>query len=217
MSEEIDSLIQKKEIELSPLRSRMEEFKVEFIKETIVFATEWYTKTAKEYVTKYPQVTLNMSEEKIAKMKAKINELTRNNEKIVNELDKPALWWHQKPNLHDSINQYKQLVDKYPEILDHAVRHVLGRLGSILEEFRYQVTVSGNVGSYQEFWFDQTHGTDSIPVPYYPHILKWSEKMQEAIQKYDIQFTKAITLYNEIQNLKDEKKKQQALSRWDSI
>ena len=50
----------------------MEEFKTEFIKETADFASEWYGKTAKEYVTKYPEVTLNMSEEKLAKMKTKI-------------------------------------------------------------------------------------------------------------------------------------------------
>ena len=66
MSEDIDVLIERKETELSPFRQRMEELKGEFIKETISFASEWYKKTTKEYVAKYPEVTLGMKEEKIA-------------------------------------------------------------------------------------------------------------------------------------------------------
>lgn len=217
MSEDIDALIEKKEAELAPLILRMEESKIEFIKETVVFASDWFRAKVKEYVTKYPQVTLNMREEKIARMKAKVSELIKTNQKTVDELDNPALWWHQKPNLHDPFDQYTQLDDKYPEILDRAVRHALGRLGIILEEFRYNVTVSGNTGTYQEFWFDHSRGADGAPVPFYPHLLTWTREMQQSIRKYNTQFTQAIAIFNDVQKLKDEKKKQQALSRWDSI
>ena len=130
MSEDIDVQIERKENALSPLCKRMEEFKSEFIEETVSFASEWYKKTAKEYVSKYPEVTLGMKEEKIAQMKAQVNQLTLDTEKIVRgELEKPALWWHQRPRLHDSIEQYLQVGDKYPEILDRAVRHVSGAFG----------------------------------------------------------------------------------------
>lgn len=94
---------------------------------------------------------------------------------------------------------------------------MLGRLGLILEEYRFNVTASGNTGSYQEFWFDHPHGADSTFNPYYPHLLKWSEKLQDTIREYNAQYTQATALYNEIQRLKEEKKKQQALNRWDSI
>lgn len=218
MSEDIDVQIERKETELSPLRQCMEELKNEFIKETVSFASEWYKRTSKEYVTKYPEVTLNMKEEKIAKMKAQVNELIRDTEKIVRgELENPALWWHQRHRLHDSIEQYLQVADKYPAILDRAVRHVLGRLGLILEEYGFNVAASGNTGSFQEFWFDHPHGADSTSNPYYPHILKWSEKMQDIIRDYNTQYTQAIAIYSEIQRLKEEKKKQQAMNRWDSI
>jgi predicted DNA binding CopG/RHH family protein len=217
MSEETDILIERKEAELLPLRSRMEELKTEFTKQTVDFAFKWYRKTAKEYITKYPEITLNMSEEKIANMKAKVNELVKNAEKIVrDELDNPALWWHQKPNLHDPIDQYKQVADKYPEILDHAVRHILGHLGMVLEEFGFHVTTSSNTGAYKEFWFELPIGGKQT-VPCYPHLLSWTEEMQDTIREYDAQFTQAITLYNEIQQLKEEKKRQEALTRWDSI
>ncbi len=217
MSEETDVLIERKEAELFPLRSYMEELKIEFTKETMDFAFEWFRKTAKEYITKYPEITLKMSEEKIANMKAKVNELVKNTEKIVrDELDNPALWWHQKPNLHDPIDKYKQVADKYPEALDHAVRHILGHLGLVLAEFGFHVTTSGNTGTFQEFWFEYIQdGRQTVPC--YPHLLSWSEEMQDIMREYDAQFTQAIMLFNEIQQLKEEKKRQEALTRWDSV
>jgi hypothetical protein len=216
LSEGIDVLVQKREAKLLPLCSRMEELKTEFIKDTAAFAAEWFGKTAKEYVAKYPEVTLTMSEEKIARMKSKIVELVGDAERIVKEeLDNPDLWWHQKPHLHDSIEQYTQIAEKYPEILDRAVRHALGRLGLVLEEFRFHVTASSNVGSYEEFWFERPTDTNKI-IPFYPHLLNWTEKMQDTIRKYNTQFTQAITLYNEIQKLKEQKKRHEAITRWES-
>jgi hypothetical protein len=67
MNEDIDVLIERQETELSPLQLRMEELKNEFIKETVSFTSEWYKRISKEYVTKYPEVTLSMKEEQIAR------------------------------------------------------------------------------------------------------------------------------------------------------
>lgn len=217
LSEDIDSLVQKREAKLLPLCSRMEELKTEFIQDTSEFASKWYEKTAKEYVAKYPDVTLTMSEEKIARMKTKIVELVEDTVTMAkNELENPSLWWHQKPQLHDSIEEYTQVAEKYPEILDRAVRRVLGRLGVVLEEFRFHVTATGNTGSYDEFWFERQPDTERM-VPFYPHLITWSEKMQDTIKKYNAQFVQAVALFNEIQKLKEEKRRREALSRWESI
>jgi hypothetical protein len=194
----------------------MEELQLEFTQETIDFASEWYKKTAKEYITKYPEVILRMSQEQISNMKTKINRLVKDTEKIVKvELMNPELWWHKKPDLHVSIEQYTQIGDKYSEILDRAVRRALGHLGVILEEYRFQVDASGNTGLYHEFWFDRLQSTGKI-VPIYPHLLKWTNEMEETIKKYSTQFIQAFTLYNEIHKFKEEKKKQEAITRWDS-
>ena len=83
MTEEIDGLIEGKEAELSPLRVRMEELREQFKVETAVFAREWYRKTAKDYITKYPEVTLGLSAERIASMKSCVNDLVRSTQKIV--------------------------------------------------------------------------------------------------------------------------------------
>lgn len=217
MSEEIDGLIETKQAELSPLCSRMEIFRGQFAKETVAFASEWYRKTAKDYIIKYPEVTLSLTEEKIALMKTRVNELVKDSERIVQaEFNNPALWWHLEPRLHESIDRYQQVADKPPEVLDRAVRRVLGRLGLVLEKFGFRVTASGYTGSYHEFWFERPiAGREAIPC--YPHLLSWSSAMEGTVREYAAQYVEAMRVYGEIQLLKEEKKKQEALTRWDSI
>jgi hypothetical protein len=218
MDEEIDDLIERKEAELSPLRLHLEEFRRQFTRETAAFASEWYRKTTKEYIIKYPEVTLSLTEEKIALMKAGVNELVKNTEKMVErELGKPNLWWHIEPHLHESIEQYRQIADKPPEVLDRAVRRVLGQLGVVLEKFGFHVTASGsNTEAYYEFWFERSVGAREI-VPCYPHLLRWTDDMQDTIRRYNVHYMEASEIYGEIQQLKSEKKKLEALTRWNSI
>lgn len=217
MGEDIDGLIAQVESELTQFLDRMELLKVQFTKQTIAFASEWYKTTAKEYVAKYPDVTLKMSEEKIARLKLEINNLVMNTEKTVKEeYGRPTLWWHQQPHLHDSIDQYLQVADRCPEIVDRAVRRVLGQLGLILEDYKFPVTARGVTSTFKEFWFERPITTDKA-VPCYPHLFKWSQEMQDIVREYNGQYTAAIRLFSEVCELKEEKRKQQALNRWDSF
>jgi hypothetical protein len=84
-----------------------------------------------------------------------------------------------------------------------------------LEAFKFNVTTSANSGLYPEFWFDNQPNAE--PVPYYPHLLIWSNDMQYTIQKYNTQFTQAIQLFKETQELKEQKMKLKASQLWDSI
>ena len=116
MAEKIDAQIARKEAQLSPLTKIMENLKNKFIKETAIFASEWYQKTTKEYVSKYPDIMLRMNPAQITQMKAKVSGLIRDAEKMAQaELSKPILWWHQRMRMTDSIDQYLQVSDKYPE------------------------------------------------------------------------------------------------------
>ena len=76
-SEDLDVSIQKKERELRPLRWRMEELQIQFTNEFTEFAAKWFEETAKEYVTKYPEITLSLTKEKLALMKANVNNLAK--------------------------------------------------------------------------------------------------------------------------------------------
>ncbi len=222
MNENIDFLIEKKEAELRPLYARMEELRLQFIDDTVKFAAKWYAETAKLYVTKYSEITLSLSKEKLASMKAKVNELSRNADKFVkNSLSEPNVWWHQAPRKHDSFSLYEQLGNdivgnRFPEAVDKPVRRALGELGGILEQFGFNVTTGALKGAYPEFWFTCPAGEGTAPYPYFPHLLTWSEEMQDTIQRYNGLFKKAIALYNEVEVLKEEKKKQKAKELWDS-
>jgi hypothetical protein len=85
-----------------------------------------------------------------------------------------------------------------------------------LENFGFRVTATGNTDSYHEFWFERAEAYRQ-PVPCYPHLLTWTDEMQETIRQYDGQYVEALRIYGEIIALKDEKKRLEALNRWDSI
>jgi hypothetical protein len=216
MSQDIDTLIARKEAEFSPYYTRMEQLRVNFTNETIIFVSKTYRIIAKEYVSKNAEHILSMGNEVLQRMKSKISILISNTEKTVNGvLNNPLLWWHHQPNSQSALNQYLQLDEKHPIILDQAVRQILGYLGEILEEFHFRVSVHGNFGSFAEFWYIVS--ADGSVVPYYPHLYKWSIEMQEIIKEYNAQYLEAIAIYKEIEILKDQKKKELALSRWDSF
>lgn len=102
-------------------------------------------------------------------MRIDVNKLVESVDRIViDELSNPELWWHQRPNLEDA---YTQVSDKHPEILDRAIRHILGYLGVILEEFSFNVATKATSGTCPEFWFESQEGKYSY-LPYFPHLLK---------------------------------------------
>jgi hypothetical protein len=223
MSEDLDLIIRVDEEKLQPLLKQMETLRLQFIVDTTKFAAKWYMKTVKEYITKYPEVTLNMSDENLAEMKAKVNQLTENADLIVNRaLSNPKVWWNLEPQLHDAFSQYEQLGNdqignKYPQKVDTPIRYALGELGKVLEQFGFNVaTKKFSKDNYPEFWYSCEENNELKVQPYYPHLLTWSQEMQETLQKYNKLFTQAIKISNEIQILKEEKKKRKAASRWDS-
>jgi hypothetical protein len=216
MTINIDALIENKENQLYPFIATMEKLESDFLSQTTCFAKEWFHKIVREYISKYPEVTLKMKEEKLGNMKTSLNELVLNAEQTIKKsMDKPEVWWHKKPNQTTSTNQYTQNTDKYPETVDQAVRCVLGQLGTILQENGFCVTANENAEEVREAWFIQAKDTEQI-TPYYPYKLEWSFEMQQTIQKYQTQYTPALAIFTEIQGLKEEKKSQQALARWDS-
>jgi len=220
MSENIDVLIRSKESELEPLFSRMEEIRLQFIDDVKRFASQWYEEKAREYATKKPEITLSLGKEKLAQMKVQVNMLVRNTGKIVDEsLADPEVWWHKTPRVNASPSAYEQLGNervgnKFPEVLDKAVRLALGELGNVLEQFGYGVTTGALKASYPEFWFESKDGAGSIR-PFFPHLFEWSDEMQDTTAKYDVAYKKAIVLFNEITMLKEEKKRLEAKALWD--
>jgi len=219
---DLDGLIRLREQELRPFIGRMEELRLQFINDLTDFAIRSYQEFARQYVLKYPEVTLALSKDELASMKARVAVLQENASKVVRSVFSNAkIWWHLEPSLHDT-SQYELLGNsdvgnRFPEKVDKPVRRVLGELGKVLEYFGYNVTttVPQKKGG-EEFWFSVPDSELSAPEPYYPHLLVWSDEMQGIIQKYNTEYKKAYVIFVEIEKLKAEEKKQQASQLWDS-
>ena len=147
MTESLDNIIlKKKESELITLRSDLEELKLQFINETSIFAAKWFEETARQYVTKYSDYTLTLGAKKIAEIRASVNNLIGESDKIVRtRLSQPNIWWHENPNLHTALREYEQLGNKevgqkFPEILVVPVRSPSENFAFILEKYGYNVT-----------------------------------------------------------------------------
>ena len=222
MNEQLDLSIRKKEAELQPFLSSMEQLRLQFVNDTTRFATEWFEEKAREYATKKPEITISLGNEQLAKMKAQVSNLAKNADRIVSDaLRRPEFWWHLTPHVNAPVAAYEHLGNdkvgnKFPEVLDKPVRRALGELGNILEQFGYGVTTGALRASYPEFWFECTEDSGSSVRPYFPHLFEWSEEMQYIIVKYDGLYKNAIVLFEEITMLKEEKKKQEAKALWES-
>ena len=168
--EDFDLLVKKKNDELQPLLRRMEEAKQLFINEVVRFTIKWYGETTRLYVEKQSEITLHMSKEKLASMKNSVNSLIGNaQEKVNTALSKPDVWWHIAPAKNQQLGMYEQLDNRFPEVVDKAVRRALGELGRILEQFGYRVSIGGpNKWSYPEFWFETHKELGTAVQPFYP-------------------------------------------------
>ena len=221
MSEKLEDLLSVKERELLSLRSNMQEIKLQFINATSHFAAKWYEDTARQYVTKYSDVSLNLPTHRLDDLKAKVRRLVAASKEISERaLSQPGIWWHEKPELHTAVSQYDQLGNqqvgnKYPEAIDRPVRIALGELGIILEEFGFNIRTTVTYGAHhQEYWFQKSD--EETTSPYFPHMLEWSKQMQETIQEYNQLYKQALLKLQEIQRIKDEIKRRKITDLWDS-
>ncbi len=216
MEVNLDNSIAQKEVELKSFLAKMDTCKEQFVKATADFASIAIKNIAIEYTGRFSEHCLSMTEEKRSEFTKAVFLLVQGNETASRiEFANKGLWWHLEPHLYDSIDKYTQVADKYPEIIDCAVRRVLGRLGVVLEKYGFRVTASGKTGTFFEFWFERPVITAEA-IPTYPHLLAWSENMQQIIRQYNSYYQQALKCFKDLKELTDEKKKQQALSMWNN-
>jgi hypothetical protein len=221
MSEKLEDLLATKESELFSLCSIMQKIKLQFINDISDFAAKWYEETARQYIKKYSEVSLNLSIDSFGDLKKRVKRLVAESKAISEKVfAQPYIWWHERPELHSAVSLYDQLGDqqvgnKYPEVIDRPIRIVLGELGIILEEFGFSVRTGVTYGPHnEEYWFEKTE--DKTTSPYFPHMLEWSKQMQETLNEYNQLYKQAMLVLQSIQTVKDEIKKRKIIDLWDS-
>jgi hypothetical protein len=221
MSEKLEEPLAIKESELLSLRSEMQKIKLQFVNDTSKFAAKWYEDAARQYITKYSDVSLKLSTQRFGDLKAKVRRAVADSKEISERaLSQPGIWWHEKPELHTAVTQYdhlgnQQVGDKYSEVIDRAVRVTLGELGIILEEFGFNVRTTVTHGAHhQEYWFQKSE--EKTTSPYFPHTVEWSKPMKETLQEYNQLYKQALLKLQEIQMIKDEIERRKIIDLWDS-
>ena len=221
MTESVDTLIAnlQKQLELNKLE--MEEIRKQFIEASAVFIANWYSLTAKNHVLKNSQNTLRLGEDNLSSMKIKLRSLADDSKKIANEfLDEYSLWWHLAPKIeNNNASPYLQFGHKCPEIIDKPIRKALGKLGTILEEYGYNInTKGGNSGEDVSVWNNKNVSPyPTNPVPYYPDSCDWSNEMRDLMKSYDEIYKKAYSAFSGIRLLNQSKLDKKAADLWDSI
>jgi hypothetical protein len=221
MSEKLHGPLATKESELLSLLSEMQKVKLQFINDTSQFTAKWYEDTAKQYITKYSDVSSKLPTQSFVDLKAKVRRSVADSKKISERaLSQPGIWWHEKPDLHTEVTQYdhlgnQQVGNKYSELIDRAVRVALGELGIILEEFGFNVRTTVTYGPHhQEYWFQRSE--EKTTSPFFPHVFEWSKPMQETLQEYNLLYKRALLILQEIQSIKDEIERRKIIDLWDS-
>ena len=221
MAEEFDAQIAAKQRELEAYKLDLEAIKQQFIKDSSAFIGNWYDETAKNFVISESANTLKIGKESLSQMKLKVSELRANAENIATEtLSNPSLWWHSNPeNKVLLCNSYEQYgINRMPEIFDKPLRMALGRLGAILEEYGFNVTMKPSHNNSRISWLDlSTYLYSQPPVPYYPLGFDCNNEMLVTLKSYDKIFKRAFSAYHEIERLQQEKQKHQASDLWCSV
>lgn len=222
MDNTIDATMNQMDRELTFLQTQMESLSQQFIQETATFASEWYQKTIVAYLVKNSKTAPPLNKQSLILMKNQVNTLLRNSKQIVNKaFSRPNVWWHKNPTVNIAINAYDQLGNqnigrKYPATVDDCVRITLGELGVILERFGFNVTTKRQASDYREYWFLDLDGNNSS-YPYFPHLLEWSEEMQDTLFRYNVFFKRARALFSQIEELRDAKRRQELTEIWQTI
>ena len=199
----------------------MQAIRQQFIKATGAFFAIWYNTTARNYIIRDSQNTLNLGKDRLRELKTKLKDLADNAEKYSDEFLSPnSLWWHLSPkNGDNNASVYSQCGSKVPWIIDQSIRKGLGLLGVLLEEFGYNVATK--VGSYDDkvsVWNNKNISPyPTNPVPYYPDSLNWSLDMKDLMKKYNEIYKQAHDAYSNIKRLQKSKLDKQAAELWDSL
>ena len=68
------------------------------------FAAKWYEDTARQYIKKYSDVSLNLPTHSFGDLKTKVRKLVADSKEISERaLSQPGIWWHEKPELHTAV------------------------------------------------------------------------------------------------------------------
>ncbi|MDP4194847.1 MAG: hypothetical protein Q8940_07350 [Bacteroidota bacterium] len=206
-SSDFDLQISQFQQELGSLHLEMENTTQQFLGASKPFIINWFRDIAASNVKLQPEITKNLGVEKLTAMKKELEDLCNQIEELVNKyLNIDEIWAHRKnfkQNINETIIAYAIYGNKMPEIIDNALRSLLGCIGKILEKYGYYKKGA---------WFKPPSSNY-----YYNFKLDWSQNMKSAITKYSKQNQTNIESSNKLERVKRNKEEFEAKDMWDKI
>jgi hypothetical protein len=196
---------EKRQVEIRDTIAQMEKMREDFSLEIQPFVRKWIQTIARQYVERNPEKALKLGLEKMTLLKNEVNQLCENVDPICREIFSNQEFW---PETRELITQ-NQL----------GIRLILGRLGTILEQFDL-VKTQAQTEKGHEAWSQYDCAGDRREfdgTPVYPHAIEIPEKLVAKLEEYRVMVRRKEELGKEIKGLDHEELQIQATQMWDSI
>jgi len=205
MSKDQSKEIESKRALIATTIGKMQKLRNDFTHGIKPFAKQWIQTIARQYIERNPEAVLKLGKERLSLLKNGVNKLCGDIESICTDVFSSEEFW---PETRELLTK-NQL----------GIKIVLGKLGTILEEFGLVKTKSQTEGD-QESWnqYDSAGNRREFDgTPVYPHSIEIPDEIKNLLEEYRMLVQTKTTLTAEIKNLEFEKLQAQATALWDSI
>lgn len=205
-----DDLIKQEKQNLEQVKTEMDKAKNLFIEKTTDFLKQWFSKKARDYITKDPEKSASLSNETLSLIKSEVNSLIAKSEILVKEkLSKEDFWWHIKEN----DLTYPTHMTSMPEVIYDEIKFMMGKLGQIFAKHDYfKIEIESLYGNLSSDYVL----SEGKPKYRLTLVLEINE-LQTAMQDYGLLREKAKNIIKKIADLELEKKKSRIGEIWDSL
>lgn len=205
MAKDYSKEIESKRVLIATTISKMNKLRNDFIIEIEPFAIQWIYTIARQYIERNPEIALKLGKERLILLKKNVQKLAEDIKSICIDVFSNDKFW---PETRELITQ-NQL----------GIKIILGKLGTILEEFGFVKTKAQTEGD-KESWnqYDSDGNRREFDgTTIYPHSIEIPSEIKNLLEDYRKLIQTKNTLMAEIKNLEFENLQTQATTLWDSI
>jgi len=210
---EYDKKIEDLTVKVNQTRDEMATVYKTFLDEIEICINDFYKKKIREYVKKYPDITMDLGHDGLANLKSECSELLDEIPGIIEtELGKDRLWSHKwslktlkkEPRAGYGYKTHYPIYDEDTHIKD-ALRHVLGYVGVLLTKYDY----------LKEGLSNFVIAADGKMI--YNHDINYSEGIKNSLKIYFEMDSRLFDLLSGIKSTEKKKTEAEAEDLWDSI
>lgn len=205
MPKDYSKEIESKRVLITTTISQMKKLRNDFIIGIEPFAKKWIYTIARQYIERNPEKALKLGKERLTLLKFSVNKLGEDIKSVCNDVFSSEKFW---PETRELVTQ-NQL----------GIKIILGKLGTILEEFGFVKTKTQTEGD-QESWnqYDSDGNRREFDgTTVYPHSIEIPDEIKNLLEDYRKVVQTKNDLLAEIKKLEFENLQTQATTLWDSI